>query len=343
MTSAPLKILGSPGSPYSRKLRAVLRYRRIPFVWILRNSPEDQGIPDVPVALMPVLVFPGEGGASDSAMIDSTFQIRRLEELWPGRSVVPPDPALAFIDALIEDYGDEWLTKAMFHYRWAFAPDIAKAGSILPRWSAVGARDEAIAPFSRRVSERQISRLAVVGSNETTGPVIQESYRRLLRALDAHLQGRRFVTGARPGAADFGLYGQLTQLAQFDPTSMALTLEQAPRVFAWCDVVEDLSGCEPSDDDWLALDAAPDSLRALLAEVGRTYAPFLLANAAALERGDEQVECEIDGRKWVQKPVPYQGKCLRWLRQGYGGLSAADRARVDAALAGTGCEDLFRA
>ena len=35
-----------------------------------------------------------------SAMIDSTFQIRRLEELYPERSVVPPDPALAFVDGL---------------------------------------------------------------------------------------------------------------------------------------------------------------------------------------------------------------------------------------------------
>ena len=71
----------------------------------------------------------------------------------------------------------------------------------------------------------------------------------------------------------------------------------------------------------------PDTLRALLAEVGRVYAPFLLANAAALERGAEQVECAIDGRPWVQRPFPYQGKCLRWLREGYAALAAGDRAR----------------
>ena len=107
-------------------------------------------------------------------------------------------------------------------------------------------------------------------------------------------------------------------------------------------VVEDLSGLEVTDADWTPRDAVPDTLRALLAEVGRVYAPFLLANAAALESGAERLECEIDGRPWVQQPFPYQGKCLRWLRESYAALSAPDRMCVDSLLAETGCEVLFR-
>src|SRR6059058_2410376 len=110
----PLKLAGGFGSPYSRKMRAVLRFRRIPFRWIMRGSTADVGIPPVPVALIPVLVFPGETGAYDDAMIDSTFQIRRLETMFNERSIVPADPAIAFLQELIEDYADEWLTKAMF-------------------------------------------------------------------------------------------------------------------------------------------------------------------------------------------------------------------------------------
>jgi glutathione S-transferase len=339
----PLKIVGAPGSPYSRKLRAVLRYRRIPHRWVVRGSHADLDTPPTPVSLLPVLVFPGRDGAEDEAGIDSTPLIRRLETMYSGRAVLPRDPALAFVSSLLEDYGDEWLTKAMFHYRWVYEADIDKAARILPLWRGTNRPDAEIAKLSKMFAERQIDRLWVVGSNETTGPVIEASYERLLRLLDAHLAEHLFVLGGRPSSADFALYGQLTPLTGFDPTSAAVALDLAPRVVAWVDLVEDLSGFEyeGAAEGWFSRDSLPATLGALLCEVGRVYAPFLLANADALERGAERVECVIDDAKWVQKPFPYQGKCLRALREEYAALAPDDRKAVDAILAGTGCEPLF--
>jgi len=340
LTQTPLAMLGAVGSPYSRKLRAVLRYRRIPHVWIHQGSPESEGLPRPKVQLLPQLILTGPDG-SPEARTDSTPLIRELEARVSGREVVPPDPALAFLDALLEDYADEWLTKAMFHYRWAFAPDIARAAAILPRWYRTDQPDPRLAEAGEQFAKRQIERLGVVGSNATTAAVIEDSYRRLLRLLDAHLTGHRFVMGGRPGTADFGLFGQLTQLAGFDPTPAAIALETAPRVVAWVDLVEDLSGLEPKASDWLTRDALPETWTALFGEVGRVYVPFLLANADALARGAEQVECTLDGRPWVQKPFPYQGKCLRWLREGYAALAPDDRRCVDRVLARSGCQRLF--
>ena len=340
MGEEPLIIVGAPGSPYSRKLRAVLRYRRIPHVWVQSGGPEHRGLPRPRVELLPQLVLRGRDGGLE-ARVDSTPLIRELESLHPGRSVIPPDPALAFLDALLEDYADEWLTKAMFHYRWAYAADIAKASAILPRWRRTDASESEALAMGKLFAERQIGRLGVVGSNATTGPVIEASYRRFLRLFAAQLEQSRFALGGRPAACDFGLFGQLTQLAGFDPTPTALALELAPRVMAWVEVFEELSGLEPAESDWLGRDALPDSLRALFAEVGRVYAPFLLANADALARGAERVERTIDGRPWVQSPFPYQGKCLQKLREGHAALAPADRRAVDAVLAGTGCERLF--
>jgi glutathione S-transferase len=331
-----IPIVGMPGSPYSRKMRALLRYRRIPYAWITPGSREGGALPRPRVELLPQLVLPGDDGTL-AAVTDSSPLIRRLEALHAGRSVIPPDPAVAFLDAVVEDYADEWLTKAMFHYRWAFPPDVAQGAAILPRWFRATGSNADAAAAGKQFADRQVGRLAVVGSNATTAPAIEESYRRLLALLDARLADTRFLLGDRPGTADFALYGQLTQLVGFDPTPRAIALETAPRIVAWVDLVEDLSGLEPRDDDWLARDAAIAGLRPLLEEIGRVYAPFLVANADALDRGADEVRCTIDGRPWTQRPFPYQRKCLAWLREGHAALPPADRAAVGTVLRDAGC------
>src|SRR4026207_136474 len=98
-----LRIVGMPGSPYSRQLRAVLRYRRIPYAWILQGSPESRGLPQPRVQLLPQLIVPGADGRPE-ARTDPTPLVHELEKSHAGRSVIPPDAGLAFIDALLEDY-----------------------------------------------------------------------------------------------------------------------------------------------------------------------------------------------------------------------------------------------
>jgi len=333
-----LPIRGAPGSPYTRKMLAVLRYRRIPYRFI-QGARDHADMPQPKVSLIPILYFENEQGEL-AAEVDSTPIIRRLEDEYPGRSVIPTDPALAFLNYLLEDYGDEWLTKAMFHYRWYYQADIEMAGSILPYYHSVLLSDQQAAERKQQFSQRQISRLYVVGSNDTTAAVIEGSYRRYLSCLNEHLKTYPFTMGHRPGSADFACFGQLTQLVQFDPTPAALAAQQFPRVHAWVSKTEDLSGLEVAEDGFVDAGNLPETLKALLAEVGRTYVPVMLANAQALDQGLDKVEAVVEGAAWEQEPFPYQGKCLQWLRVEYARLSPEDRARVDAMLAGTGCEAL---
>src|ERR1041384_7274847 len=93
-----LRIVGMPASPYSRKLRAVLRYRRIPHAWVILGSPEARALPQPRAGLPPRLSVRGE------ALVDAAPVLRRLETMYPGGAVVPPDPVMAFVDALLEDY-----------------------------------------------------------------------------------------------------------------------------------------------------------------------------------------------------------------------------------------------
>ncbi len=339
---APIVLAGQYWSPYTRKMRAVLRYRRIPFRWVLRNSKWDD-LPPAPVPIIPVIAYPDESGDGYADVtVDSSPQIMRLETEHRDRSVVPTDPALAFIDMLIEDFGDEWVTKMMYHYRWAYAPDIDKAGKLLPLGGNLQLDSDQAQQGYDFITKRQIGRRALVGSTEWNTPLIEDSYRRVLAIMQGRFSRGDFLLGERPGRGDFGIFGQLTQLVQFDPTSTQIAVDEAPKVIHWVERADDLSWLPvDGDDGWVSVDDVDPAIEELLTECGRTYAPFLVANGRALASGADEVICDIDGREYRQAPFGYQGKCLTWLRDAYSALNDPDRSRVDAVLDGTGCEQIF--
>ena len=340
-TAHPLKLAGAYGSPYTLKMRAVLRYRNIPFTWVLRDSKWDD-LPPVPVRLIPAIAFPDEHGVYGEAQIDSSPLIMRLEGMHAGRSLVPTDAVVAFIDYLIEDYADEWVTKAMYHYRWYYDEAIEKAGSLLPLDMDQQMSDEQWEKAKRFITKRQISRRALVGSTEQNRPVIESSYERLLALLQRSVSERPFLLGDRPGRGDFGLFGQLRELIGWDPVSARIAVAQAPRVVNWVERVDDLSWWHvDGDEGWCTRGTLPAVAVELLSEIGRTYVPFMLGNDRAAKVGEEEMGCTIDGMEYRQGTFPYQVKCLAWLRAEHAALSDVDREVVDSLLAGTGCEALF--
>lgn len=341
MQPSPISLSGAPGSPYTRKMVSLLRYRRIPYKLLQYGLAGPPGMPQGKVRLLPTFYLPNTQGDLE-AVVDSTPIIRRLEGDFLGRSVLPPHPVTAFIDYLLEDFGDEWLTKAMFHYRWHYQSDAHKAGQVLPRWSNISAPEDQMQIAAKMISDRQISRLYVVGSNPTTAPVIEASYERFVDLFDAHLRTSPFLMGKRPGASDFAVFGQLTQLTHFDPTPMAVTIAKSPRVYAWVEIGEDLSGLEPQDNDWLDPNNIPTTIIALLKEFGHVYVPALLANEKAIATGSQTFETEIDNKPWKQQTFPYQAKCLQWIRNEYADLAIADRTTIDKILSGTGCSQLLQ-
>lgn len=337
-----LELTGAPGSPYTRKMLGVLRYRRLPYSVFWGNGNIPEGYPEPKVRLLPTFFFPDGENCELVPVTDSTPIIRRLEKDYAGRSVIPTDPALRFINDLIEDYADEWLTKAMFHFRWAHEADWKNAAPLLVYWGMNTAPEEMANELAANFATRQIDRLYVVGSNQVTAETIESSYSRLIAILDQLLARRGFVLGARPSSADFALFGQLTQLAIVEPTSAAITSKTSQRVRAWVDLMEDLSGSEPSDEEWFTAEEASVALAPLLTEIGRTYTPAILANAKAVMAGEVTFETEIDGRPWTQPTFKYQAKCLQWLRTDHSAMTDNERGAVNAMLAGSGCENLFQ-
>lgn len=326
------RVFGMELSPYSVKVRSYVRYKGIPHEWIVRSAAhqaEFQKYAKLP--LVPLVVTPeGEG------LQDSTPIIEALEARFPDPSVHPSDPTLCFLSALLEEFGDEWGNKWMFHYRWAREADQKSGAERLVRDMLPGIEGEAQREAAEAVRQRMVGRVWFVGSGAETAPQIEESYRETLDLLEAHLARRPYLFGARPVFGDFGLWGQLYE-AGSDPTPGALLRERAPSVARWVDRM--LSPrAEGELESWSSL---AGTLAPLLAQqVGALFLPWSDANAKAIAAGSDSFTVELRGRTWTQKPQKYHARSLAALRARYaqtGGIAGLDRI-----LAEAGCLALLR-
>jgi glutathione S-transferase len=327
------RLIGALGSPYSMKMRAVLRYRRIPHMWV--HGPESRSaLGKVKAPVIPVLEYP-----DGSFHNDSTPLILDLEARHADRSLLPPDPARAFIAHLLEDFADEWLTKAMFGYRWLQDVDQIQMSRWLAFDNLKGGGLATSQGFAEQFRARQVGRMAIVGCTPENFPLIEASTRTLLTALEAHVVDRHCLFGTRPSLAEFSIYGQLSQLG-VDPTAQAMMRQDFPYSFRWLLHVDDMSGIE---GEWDAVDAAfPPIITAWLQQVGAVYLPFLLANAAAFAAGAETFSITAMGLTYTQGVFKYQVKCLADLRARYAALPEGAKAMLDPLLQHTDCVDALR-
>ena len=326
----PYRLIGGPGSPYSMKMRAILRYRRLPFVWLQRFMVEDSEFAHVVPQMIPYLYFPDEGVIRN----DSTPLIYALEKRHSERSIVPSDPADAFLAHLVEDMADEWGTKIMYHYRWFYESDQVYYGPYLAR-GRFGALPRAVA--AKRGADfrnRQVSRNTMVGATEQNRPIIEKSYRLVLDIFERQIEHCYYLFGTRPSLADFGWYGQL-QPTEHAPIAGAIMREQAPAVWQWLQFLDDTSGVEGEWRD----PQGPLSIAAkeLLDLAGTLYLPLLAANARSVLDGTDKVEIEALGERYVQTPFKYQHKCWNWLLDELEAVQGEPRRRLQRILEEAGC------
>ncbi len=321
------RIFGSELSPYSVKVRAYARYKKIPHTWIPRDQrSNDEFGKYAKLPLIPLVVTP-----DDQAMQDSTPIIERLDTVFPEPSIHPGDPSLAFLSALIEEYGDEWGNKPMFHYRWFYEPDQQSTGERLARGMAPDLPDDQVAGLQQTIIERMVPRLSFVGSSAATKGQIEGSFLRLLAIVEAHLAHRSYLFGARPAFGDFGLAAQLWECST-DPTAGALMRGSAPRVVAWGERMLDPTS-DGEFEPWDAL--APTLMPLLREEVGGVFFPWSAANAEALASGQKEFTVAIEGAPFSQQTQKYHAKSLAALRARYAAVS--DRSTIDPILEAAGC------
>ena len=195
------RVIGAEESPYSVKVRTYFRYKDIPHRWMGRAAAGDLYQRHARLPLVPLVVTPDDRGIQDSTPI-----IEALEPEFPEPGIHPDEPLAAFVSALLEEFGDEWGNKWMFHFRWAREVDQIACGRRLAANMGGGLGVEELEAAARTVVERMVNRVWFVGSNAVTAPQIEQSFEDAIGILERHLVGRPYLFGGRPAFADFGLF-----------------------------------------------------------------------------------------------------------------------------------------
>jgi len=330
----PYRIFGSELSPYSVKVRSYFRFKGIEHEWLVRgpsNMEVYQQYARLP--LIPLVITPDDEGWQDSTPI-----IERLEATHPDPRLEPMDESLAFISALIEEFADEWMNKPMFHYRWTYEADQTATARRIAR-NHMGAEGAAVAEVTETVRARMVPRLSFVGSSPATTPLIEASYRRVLKLLDNHLAQHDYLLGSRPALADLGLFAQLYECST-DPTPGRIMRKIAPRVPAWFTRMLDPYFKGASDDGFEAWDALAPTLSPLLSdEVAGIFFPWSVANAAAIDAGKDSFSVELAGDSFSQTPQKYHARSLAAIRAKY--AAVADKSALDPILENTKCKQFL--
>src|SRR6202022_1158583 len=102
MNEGRYRLIGSTASPYAIKLRALLRYRRIPFEWVIMTKALRKQTEHLRPNLIPVLQYPDGNFRGETTTLAFDLEARHSD-----RSVIPEDKAVAFVCDLLEDRAEE--------------------------------------------------------------------------------------------------------------------------------------------------------------------------------------------------------------------------------------------
>ncbi len=337
--SRPYRFHAFDVSYFSAKVRTALRQKGVWYEEVradLREIRERTGLGFVPIVVTPE----GETWQDSSEIFD------RLEARHPDRPLFPSSPVQRLFAHLVELYVDEFGLLPAMHYRWGspVAERMARARFV----AMIG--DERL---GRAAADRMAQARSSLGATDALAPAIEAHTRDLLDALSALFEGSPYLLGDRLSFGDCALMGPLYGHLFNDLVSRRLLLETAVPVVGWIERCQAPDGA--SQGDWSADEALPDGLLDVLAIMGRDAAPVILDGVHAFERwaqtrslGLDSIPRAVGTFESRLRGLPlerFTGAYALWMLQrtldSLADLSKADRARVDAALAGTGWEPLL--
>jgi glutathione S-transferase len=286
-------------SPYSCKLRTYLNYKEIPYKRQRINLqayytdiPAKVGMP-----IMPVLLAP-----DDTVLQDTTPIMELLEQENSHNNCIPDSENLAFLMWLLEDFGDEYLTRFSMHYRWGNDQSKNTLSHRLARSMSYGMDDMHASQIAPMIADRQTGFDEPLGlSREDARESLDQQLIDFLSILDKHFETYQFLLGNRPSIADFAIYGHLMAHLYQDPMSAEIMETKGSRVCNWLDTITefgDLRGSigQTQFGEWISLEEnIPETLKELLSFVGKTYIPFACGVAKASANNEKWFTVNIYG------------------------------------------------
>ena len=212
---AEVKMFGTRLSPFVEKVSRALELKGVAFDLVPPAGPRDFAKWNPQTGKMPVLEINGQ------RLYDSTFIVRRLDELYPEPPLLARDPAVAAQQRLLEDWSDESLYWYVMALRWTEDHREATTNQILETLPAY------IAAVARLFLPRQIRSTTVA---QGLGRLPQEeTLHELGERLDdlvTILDGKPFFYSDSVSVADLAIFGQLNT-ARSGPTPDAEELIRA--------------------------------------------------------------------------------------------------------------------
>lgn len=328
------KLHGFLMSPFSMKLRAYMRYRRIPFQWCNNLGADEIARTKVKTYMVPVIEYPDGTFENDSTPIIDKFEAKLSE-----RRTDPENEADAFLAYLIEDFADEWLLWPFFMHRWRLEADQKHNSQwILYEGMKGDISNDGFKTMSEFWASRQIDLVKKICGSPDYDDMIDDSLQTFLGIMEKAVTNGLFFFGSRPSRAEIAIYGILSQEIQ-DLTASAFMRNKYNFTMRWVSIIDDLSGVE---GEWQPLSTDQEKLMSSpVAEIlklsAKYHLPLLLANEEALANGEETFSFDIDGTDFKRISHDRHSICLPELRRRYAALSDESKAALKTVLGESGC------
>lgn len=275
-------LYGSPQSLFTRKLQAALEFYPLEFEFRRKRGSgmEDQlelrsGTHQIPVLRTP----------EDWMIADTTPVIALLDTRFP-RYRLFPQGFDGFVVHLLEDIFDEWISRAMLHYRWRYPASAEIAAEQLANGDAdTAAKIRSWGPRACRATGTE---------TVEAGKDAEREYEIVLQAMESQLQVTRYLLGPFPTALDCAVLGGLHGHMLNDPDPARL-MRGYPRTSQWA--ADNAQGATPYPADEVPNYNVTEFARQVLQRIAPEYKNFLLGNRNALRQGDKSFMATIYGRE----------------------------------------------